>query len=118
MISRQHRFHGLNSLRTVYKYGQTVRNPQIALKYNLNPKRQTYRCAVVVAKKVEKSAVKRNRIRRRVFEIVRSVEPAITQPYDLVFSIYSADVVDMPFTKVETSIKQLLKNASVLDSVK
>ena len=61
----------MNSLRVVYKYGQTARSQQLTMRYHLHEKRQTYRCAVVVSKKVEKSAVARNRIRRRIFEVIR-----------------------------------------------
>jgi ribonuclease P protein component len=60
MISRAHRFHGYNSLNFVYRNGQTVRGPLFAIKYTINPKRKSYRAAVVVSKKVNKSAVARN----------------------------------------------------------
>lgn len=115
MISSRHRFHGLNSLRTVHKYGQTVRRQQFSLKYNLNPKRQTFRCAVVVSKKVEKSAVRRNRIRRRVFEAIRLVSPGIIQPYDLVISVFSASVTDMLAQELEQQLTSMLTEAGVLN---
>ena len=75
MISVRHRFHGYGSLRTVYQRGQTVRGPAITLKYRYRgPQRQPYRVAVVVSRKVHKSAVVRNRIRRRLYEIVRQAD--------------------------------------------
>ena len=67
MIARAHRFHGHNSLRYVYGRGKIIRGQFFSLKYALNSKRRRYRAAVVVSRKVHKSAVVRNRIRRETF---------------------------------------------------
>ena len=115
MISRRHRFHGLNSLRTVYKLGQTSRQQQLTVRYRLNDKRAVYRCAVVVSKKVEKSAVRRNRIRRRIFEAVRWLEPNIKQPYDIVITAFSNSVIDLTDAELKQQIKSLLNSAGVVD---
>lgn len=115
MISSRNRFHGLNSLRAVYKFGQTIRRQQFNLKYNLNTKRQTYRCAVVVSKKVEKSAVRRNRMRRRIFEAVRAVSPQITKPYDIVISVFGASVIDLKPTELNKQVQELLTAAGIID---
>ncbi|MBI3337916.1 ribonuclease P protein component [Candidatus Saccharibacteria bacterium] len=88
MISRKHRFHGYGSLKYVYRHGQTVRGPLTSLKYTHNDRRQTYRLAIVVSKKVNKSAVTRNRIRRRLYEAVRQYESKIIEPYDLVITVF------------------------------
>lgn len=95
MIPRSHRFHGLNSLRHVYARGQTSRGPLLAIKYIFNNRRQSYRVAVVVSRKVHKSAVVRNRIRRRVYEWVRLRQNDIIQPYDIVITIFSEGVATM-----------------------
>lgn len=115
MISSRNRFHGLNSFKTVYKFGKTVRRPQINIKYNLNNKRPSYRCAVVVAKKVEKSAVRRNRIRRRVFEAFRQLSPNINKPYDIVISVYSATVIDIPAQELNNLLASMLTEAGILN---
>ena len=52
MISQAHRFHGRNSLRFVYQRGQQVRGGALSLRYASNPRRQSYRMAVVVSRKV------------------------------------------------------------------
>ncbi len=116
MLSRKHRYHGLNSLRITYKQGQVVRSQQISLRYFLNTRRQTYRCAVIVSKKVEKSAVKRNRLRRRVFEVVRQLEPQINQPYDLIIQIFSAGFIDLSSAELNKQIKELMAKAGVVDA--
>jgi len=96
MISKKHRFHGLNALNYAYKQGRPVRGSALALKVALNPRRRDYRVAVVVSKKVSKSAVVRNRIRRRVYETVRTQPVVIEKPLDLIFTVYTEDVATMP----------------------
>ena len=93
MISRQHRFRGYGSLKYVYKNGATVRGPLFAVKAIENPKRDSYRLAVVVSRKVNKSAVARNRIRRRLYEAVRQLEVDIIRPYDIVLTVFHNSVL-------------------------
>lgn len=114
MISKNHRFHGLGSLRGVYRNGQTVRGPLISLRYRLNQERDTYRAAVVVSKKVHKSAVKRNRVRRRVYEIVRLNEANIDQPYEFIITVFSDAILAWSPAKLDREITNLLKKANVV----
>ena len=114
MISNTHRFHGRNSIRFVYQRGQTVRGPLVALRYAQNTRQSTYRAAVVVSRKVSKSAVVRNRIRRRTYEVIRNTAGRIVGPYDLVFTIYSSDVAELPAGAVKTAVLGLLEKAGVL----
>ncbi len=114
MLASPHRFHGLNSLNYVYRSGQTVRSGQVSLKYAINQRRQTYRVAVVVSRKVDKSAVVRNRIRRRVYEIVRAHAADIQAPYDLVFTIFNAQLAEQDAKKLEHSIVDELARAGVI----
>ena len=114
MISRLHRFSGHNSLRFVYQKGAISRGPLFAVKYSKNPKRTTYRAAVVVSKKVDKSAVVRNRIRRRLFEAIRLQEKDIVEPYDIVITVFSAAVAEMSSEELQSQLLRQLKDASVV----
>ena len=116
MIARTHRFHGYNSLRFVYQNGSAVRSPQLVLKYALNPRRSTYRAAVVVSRKVQKSAVVRNRLRRRIFEAIRADESAIGQPFDLVFTVFNEQLNDLSPAKLHDLVYSQLQKAGVLDA--
>ena len=71
MIASKYRFHGHGSLKFLYKNGQAVRSRYFTVRYITNPRRQQPRFAVVISKKVHKSAVGRNRIRRQVYERLR-----------------------------------------------
>ncbi len=114
MINRQHRFHGHGSLRFVYQRGASVRGAHHALRYCKNPKRHTYRLAVVVSRRVHKSAVVRNRIRRRLYEAVRLEAGGFSQPYDLVFTVYDAQVAEMTPAALRASVRDQLVKAGVL----
>ncbi len=108
MIARSHRFHGRGSLRHVYDRGQTVRGSALALRYLLNERRKQYRAAVVVSKKVDKSAVTRNRIRRRIFEVIRQELPADLPAYDLVVTVFSDKVASWPPETLHKEVTGLL----------
>jgi ribonuclease P protein component len=116
MIARTHRFHGLNSLRHVYARGQTVRGPQLAIKYIFNNKRRSYRAAVVVSRKVHKSAVVRNRIRRRIYEIVRLHEARFQKPLDMVITVFSESVAVIESRELEASIAGQLERTGIFDA--
>ena len=118
MLSRRHRFHGLNSLNFVYRHGQTVRGPQLTLKYAVNDRRDAYRVAVVVSRKVEKSAVVRNRIRRRIYEAVRSQEAAIRQPYDLVFTVFGAQLAELDAGQLSRLVLGELQKSGATRTIK
>jgi ribonuclease P protein component len=112
MISVRHRFHGYGGVRTVYQNGKTVRGPLMTLKYVDRGQRKGYRAAVVVSKKVHKSAVTRNRIRRRVYEIIRRAEPALTERRDFVLTIFSEQVATMESDQLRQAVESLLKKAA------
>jgi ribonuclease P protein component, eubacterial len=109
MISKKYRFHGHGSLNYVHRNGKTERSTHMMMKSTPNSRREVSRFAVVVSKKVYKSAVKRNRIRRRVFEIIRlSIKPD-SPVFDVVFNIYSPEVIDVPHEKLTKEVQGLLK---------
>lgn len=112
MISRGHRFHGYGSLRYVYQNGKTVRGPLTALKFVPNPKRDKYRLAVVVSKKVNKSAVVRNRIRRRLYEAFRHQDVRIS--FDCVITVFNDTVATMPAPELDRLVHAQLKQAGVI----
>jgi ribonuclease P protein component len=115
MISRKHRFHGHNSLNFVYKNGLTVRGPLFAIKYVLNPRRQTYRAAVVVSRKVHKSAVARNRMRRRLYAALQEFEPQINEPYDIVLTVFHDTLIDELPKNLTSQLKRQLEAAGIIN---
>jgi ribonuclease P protein component len=113
MISRQHRFHGYTSLNFVYRHGTVTRDYHMSLRVARNNRRSTYRAAVIVSRKVHKSAVRRNRIRRRIYEAIRAYTDVITQPYDMVFTVFSDQLADMPSAALTELVAKLLRKSNV-----
>lgn len=113
MLSNEHRFHGPNSLRYVYKNGQTVHSRLLNIKYVTNARREKPRFAIVVSKKVHKSAVGRNRIRRRLYEVIRHQLPCLRPDRDVVVMVGSGEVLAMPFGEMTAAIEQLFSEAGL-----
>ncbi len=112
MVGRTHRFHGYGSLRGVYQRGKNVRGSLLTLRYARREGGRPYRVAVVVSRKVNKSAVVRNRIRRQIYEIVRRSDSDIASGTDLVFTVYNDQIAEVPSASLEVAIDELLLKAT------
>jgi len=108
MLSHLYRFHGHGSLRYLYRHSTFTRDDSFQLRYIQNPNRVHPRFAVVVSKKIYKSAVKRNSLRRRIYEILRLELPQITKSQDIVITVTDKEVLHMSYQDLQTRIKSLL----------
>jgi ribonuclease P protein component len=113
MISRKHRFHGRASIQRLYKNGNMVRSGSLSLRHAPNPRRDQYRLAVVVSRKVSKSAVVRNRIRRRIYEHVRILSGSFVVPNDLLVVVYDDAIATMPADEARDEVVKLFKKAKL-----
>ena len=111
MISQKFRFHGHASLKYVFTNGVSAHSKLFTIKCVSNPRRETPRVAVIVGKKVFKSAVKRNRIRRRVYEITRPFLASMPV-IDMVISIYSPEVLMATSDELKIQLIPLLNQIS------
>jgi ribonuclease P protein component len=111
MVKKAYRFHGYGALRGVYLRGQTVRGAQLSLKFSRRSSDRPCRVAVVVSRKVSKSAVVRNRIRRRIYEQLR---PRTEQlgGYDLLFTAFHEQLATIEIPKLNAMINDLLRKAT------
>lgn len=108
MLSHKYRFHSRGGVRYVHQKGKTIRTPLVALIFTPNL-RHYQRFGVVISKKVLKSAVGRNRIRRRVYEALRLELEGFTCPIDCLFIIHSRSVAKMPFLELRRLVHELLE---------
>lgn len=113
MISSLFRFHGHNSLRYVYSNGKAVRSQLFTVKYVTNSHRKHPRFSVVVSKKVIKSAVGRNRIRRRLYEYLRLNTEKLSGVYDIVIICTSAELRTLPYAEISEGLDQLFSKAEL-----
>ncbi|HSX30384.1 MAG TPA: ribonuclease P protein component [Candidatus Saccharimonadales bacterium] len=114
MIGRSHRFHSRGSVRRLHRTGKTLRlGPLLVLRYAPNLQGASYRLAVVVSRKVSKSAVVRNRIRRRLYERVRILSSSFDKSYDLILIVYDESIAKLEAAKLDLQIKELFRNAKL-----
>ncbi len=107
MLNKKFRFHSRGGVKYVYKKGKTIRRPMMSLVFCDNTKGFT-RVAVVVSKKVEKTAVGRNLIRRRVYEAIRVNWEYMPLKRDYIFVIYDKKVGKMKFAELEKMLGELV----------
>lgn len=110
MLAQSHRFHGLSALRPLQRSGRIARGKNISLRFQARTD-NSHRVAVVVSKKVHKSAVVRNRIRRRIYECVRTGESTLIQGLDVALYVYSVDFAAMPYPMLTKQIENVLLKA-------
>jgi len=114
MLSHLHRFHGHGSLRYLYRNGKSGSTKLFSVKYNHNPKRVHSRFAIVVSKKIFKSAVKRNRLRRRLYEAIRLQLDEIKPSYDIVLTVFSPELIVLPHETLTQQLKELLAKEALI----
>lgn len=110
MLAQKYRFHSRGGVNYTYQKGKTIRTPLMSLVYNYNS-RNHQRFAVVVSKKVLKSAVGRNQIRRRVYEAIRLELPHYHEPMDNIFVVYNQVVRTMPFSELRQQVRELMERS-------
>lgn len=118
MIPFNNRFHGHSSLSYVYKNGTAIRGHFVTIKYVANSYRNQSRIAVVISKKTLKSAVRRNRIRRRIYEYVRIKLPTFKAVYDIAIIVTSSDFINLTHPEMTKQIDQLFNQAGIIGNYK
>jgi ribonuclease P protein component len=89
--------------------GKPVHLQGFKIFYSFNKHRRDYRMAVVVSKKTAKSAVTRNRIRRRFYEVVRKERLAEDKSLDLVFVIQDPNLAKLDWSELVSEVTKGFK---------
>lgn len=113
MLAHSLRFHRRNAINYIHKNGRSVRGDKISLKHIENNRDQS-RIAVVVSKKVDKRAVVRNRIRRRIYEIVRTEWNTLLPGHDVVITVFDPSLATIPAGETRAAVIDLLKKAELI----
>jgi len=116
MLSFHNRFHGHGALRYVYKNGTAKYGLMMTIKSVANNRRKTPRIAVVIGKKILKSAVGRNRIRRRIYELLRDELRTLRPNSDIVCIVTSSEARTIDHEALRSEVRALLREAKLYDS--
>ncbi len=107
MLSKEFRLRKKADIDVVYKKGQTLANAKLAFRFSPNSL-STSRVAVLVGKKLEKSAVGRNRIRRRLREVIRLNFLQIPAGFDLLVIARDPKLREIDFVELNSEFLNLL----------
>ena len=112
MLNKKYRFHSRGGVRYVYQKGKTIRSPKMSLVFVGNSRGFT-RFAVVVSKKVEKLAVNRNRIRRKIYEVIRANLDSIPDKTDYIFVVFDKGLLKMKNEEIAEIMSKLISDSKV-----
>ena len=107
MLSRQHRLRRSGDFQTAYRRGRHWAHPLLALQ--VLPRPSGIRVGVTAGKKVG-IAVVRNRVRRRLREIVRAEMPGWRRGCDVILSA-RAGAADATFAELGATVRELARRA-------
>jgi len=113
-VDRRYRLRNNADFEKVYKYGRSLANKYLVLKY----KRADFsilRFGFSVSKKYG-GAVLRNRIRRQLKDIVRKRIPRIKSGHDLVFLVRQ-EARNATYIELAHAVDNLLKRVKLYDNV-
>ena len=112
MITHSNRFHGHRSLTKFFRRSQSFRAGCLIVRHQANNYRSDFRLAVVVSKKVDKKAVVRNRIRRRIYELFRCRLPSFGMGVDMAVIVQKSDPAFVSATELEDLLQPVFARLS------
>jgi ribonuclease P protein component len=112
VLRRSKRIHGNDAVEVVIKKGESKKTRSFVLTKRAN-KLDRNRYGIVISGKLEKSAVKRNKKRRQIYESIRILEKqgliAISPPSDIVL-LARKPIMNFTFDEIFAAIKLTLTN--------
>lgn len=111
MLPRSHRLQE-KRIKYILKKGNKYSNNFFTIKYL--PSTQSFSCfCVIVSAKTEPKAVKRNQLRRRIYEIFRLYGSKISPNYDVVF-IAKEPLAEKPYKEIVQHLLPFFHNLKYL----
>ncbi|MCL2002026.1 ribonuclease P protein component [Candidatus Saccharibacteria bacterium] len=113
MLPSKYRFHSRGGVQATLRAGKTERGEKVSVVWAKNSRGGT-RFGVTIGKKTLKSAVGRNRVRRRTYEIIRGWLGAQAErpQLDVIVILYSAEFREMPYGEFRERLVGLLSKTT------
>lgn len=96
----------------VFKHGKAAANHQLVVYFKPSSDAESFRVGISASKKIG-NAVVRNTMRRRLKEILRTMEGRISKNVDIVV-IVRKPAVDLEFEQLKRSVQHVLKRAGLI----
>jgi ribonuclease P protein component len=112
MLPKENRLKKEKEFETVFKSGKTIRGKSVFFKYFANGTDKT-RIGFIVSKKISKLAVERNKVKRRMREIVRLKKDNLKEGLSIV--IVSLPVIKgMAYKEIKEDLGNLLSKEELI----
>lgn len=112
MINRKNRIKKKKDFEIIYKKSKIFKNNFLILRV-LENNLEDCRFSVIISQKVNKKAVCRNKIRRRIYSIIKKNFNNLKIKADIVITI-KIDIKDKSFKEVEEIIEKIFIKAKII----
>ena len=106
MIAQRYRFRKPKEMRPLFRYGQVEKTPYFRVRHCSN-RRQDYRLAIIVSKKIDKKAVVRNRIRRRFYELWRQRLSTLDISADIAIIVLDREALNLSWMELQELLEPI-----------
>jgi len=110
MLKKENRLKKKKDFDSIYKKGKTIAGKLVFLKI-LKNNLDINRFGFVVSKKISKKAVIRNKIKRRLREIIK--KEIIKKGFDIIINT-NLEILNKDYNKIRLEIRNLFKKAKLL----
>lgn len=107
MFSNEYRLRNAKRITEVFKFGKSLHGKYVFIKYISN-KQDVPRVAVSVSTKIFKQAIKRNRIKRLIREVLK-LRLSHLPKLDILVIAKSAITADIALDKLQKDISKIIK---------
>ena len=111
MFKKENRLTKQKDFDNIFKKGRSVFNKVLGLKVITNDL-NINRFGVIVSNKISKKAVERNKIKRRIREVLKKEEPVLKKGYDIVV-IALAEAKQKEYQDLEQTLKEKLSKLAL-----
>lgn len=112
MLKQENRLKNDTDIKTLFAKGRSVFDINFGMKYKKNSVSNS-RFAIVVGTKVSKSAVVRNKIKRRIRAVLEKHMPEMKPGFDVLIMV-KKEALTQTFDQVTHQIEHMLKRAKLL----
>ena len=112
MLPKENRLKKEKEFEAVFKGGRTLKGKSVFLKYLINVTDKT-RIGFVVSKKISKLAVERNKVKRRMREIIRLKKKDIKEGLSIVI-ISLPSIKGMTYQEMKEDLESLLSKKELI----
>ncbi len=112
MLPRKYKLKKDNDFKRIFNNGKYRQEDFIKIKFLKNDS-DISRFAFIVGLKVSKKAVLRNKIKRRLEEVIHSVFDQIKSGFDIIVFIDKI-IIEKKYTEIEESLINLLKKSKII----